>query len=447
MSWILLILSAPVLGVPFYLLFGNKRVGRRVARQMAKYQEHYEKEMRSVLPEPKAEVRHYLYEFSRRLGRQSDYIRNLTGEPLWDHTSVDYYPLGEDAFEQILKEVALAERFILLEYFIIEEGQMWDAMLSSLKSKLEQGLIIRIMYDDLGCMQTLPPGYDKYLQALGFEVAVFNKVRPHLNAKLNYRDHRKILVIDGNIGFTGGINFADEYINKKIKYGHWKDTTVRLKGDAVWSLTLMFFQQWMFSTNEDIDLTEYVPTISCPSDGYVQPFGDSPLDGENVAENAYIQIINHAKKYVWITTPYLIIDTQMTTALEIAAQSGIDVRIITPHFADKWYVHPVTRSNYLPLLRSGVRIFEYTPGFMHAKMFVSDDEVAIVGTTNMDFRSFYLHFECQVAFFASSMAHKVYQDIEQTLQLCTEISLLEQENLSPFVRFGRSVLKLFSPLM
>jgi cardiolipin synthase len=346
-----------------------------------------------------------------------------------------------------LDEVADAKRFILMEYFIIEDGKMWSTMLSLLLRKLEEGVVVRLMYDDLGSIQTLPSHYERTLRDMGIMVGVFNRIKPHLNAKLNYRDHRKILIVDGNVGFTGGINFADEYINRKIRFGHWKDTTVMLKGAAVWNLTLMFFQQWIFTTGEDVDLTDFVPTEEYPSDGLVQPFGDSPLDGENISENAYIQIINHARDYVWITTPYLIIDTQMTAALCVAAQSGVDVRIITPRFPDKWYVHPVSRSHYLQLLQAGVKVFEYTPGFMHAKMFVSDDEVSIVGTTNMDYRSFYLHFECGVAFFRSSVANKVRNDMVRTLDLCTEISLDVEENVSFPTRFARNVLKLFSPLM
>ncbi|MGI6467088.1 MAG: cardiolipin synthase [Sphaerochaetaceae bacterium] len=446
-AWMLVIMVAPIFGLPFYILFGNKRVGKRVALQMAKYQEHYEREIRSVLPTPSNEVFQQLKEYSPNLARQANYIANLAGAPLWDNTEVEYYPLGELAFEAILEEVKKAKKFILFEYFIVEEGEMWSSMLSLLKEKVDQGVVVRIMYDDLGSIRTLPPGYENELRQMGFLVGVFNKIKPHLNAKLNYRDHRKILIVDGDVGFTGGINFADEYINKKIRFGHWKDSTVMLKGDAVWNLTLMFFQQWVFTTNEDISLAQYVPKKSYPSDGFVQPFGDSPLDGENISEHAYIQIINHAQKYVWITTPYLIIDTQMMTALNIAAQSGVDVRIVTPYFHDKWYVHPVTRANYHSLLKSGVRIYEYTPGFMHAKMFVSDDEVAIVGTTNMDFRSFYLHFECGVAFFNSSISKKVRNDIADTIELSKEITLLEEESLTLPVRFARSVLKLFSPIM
>ncbi|MFA5570046.1 MAG: cardiolipin synthase [Sphaerochaetaceae bacterium] len=447
MTWIFVILLTPIIGVPFYMLFGNKRVGRRVARQMEKYQEHYEKEMRLNLPESTEGVMESLVSYSPHLARQASYIRNITGADLWERTAVDYFPLGEDVFADMLNEVDKAKKFILIEYFIIDEGLMWETLLEKLQVKLSEGVDIRIMYDDLGCMNTLPNGYEHTLRKMGFSVAVFNRVRPHLNAKLNYRDHRKIFVIDGNVGFTGGINIADEYINRNIRFGHWKDTTVKLTGDAVWNVTLMFFQQWTFTTGEEVELNKYVPTQSAKSDGFVQPFGDTPLDKENVSENAYIQIINHAKKYVWITTPYLILDPQMITALSIAAESGVDVRIITPHMPDKWYVHTVSRSYYQSLLESGVKICEYTPGFMHAKMFVSDDEVAIVGTTNMDFRSFYLHFECGVAFYKGSVVKKVRDDIAQVLELSTEITLLDQSTLPLSIRLGRSFLKIFSPLM
>jgi cardiolipin synthase len=447
LSWILVIMFVPIFGLPFFFLFGNQRVGRKVARTMAKYQEHYEREVRSVLPVPEASVAPKLASFSSNLKRQSDYIANIAGAPLWENTATAYFPLGEDAFKRILEEVNKATKFILFEYFIVEEGYMWSTMISLLEQKIKEGVQVRIMYDDLGSIRGLSANTEELLRQKGFKVGVFNRLKPHLNAKLNYRDHRKMLIIDGDVGFTGGINFADEYINRKLKYGHWKDTTVMLQGEAVWNLTMMFFQQWVFTTAEEIELAEYVPTKKYPSDGFVQPFGDSPLDGENISEHAYIQMINHAQRYVWITTPYLIIDTQMATALNIAAQSGIDVKIITPKIPDKWYVHPVTRSNYLALLASGVRIFEYAPGFMHAKMFVSDDEVAIVGTANMDYRSFYMHFECGVAFYNCSIVQEVRDDIAQSLELSSEVSLLEEESLSIWVRFGRSVLKLFSPLM
>ena len=271
--------------------------------------------------------------------------------------------------------------------------------------------------------------------------------KARLVIQMNNRDHRKICVIDGNVGFTGGINLADEYINQKEKYGHWKDTAVLLRGEAVQSLTEMFLELWQFTCHESLSLSDFLPTRSHSCAGFVQPYGDSPLDNFNLAENVYMQILNHAKNYVYITTPYLILDNEMINALCLAAQSGIDVRIITPHVPDKWYVHMVTRSHYSQLLRAGIRIFEYTPGFIHAKMFVSDDSTAIVGTTNVDFRSFYLHFECGVAFYLSPMVSKVKEDFLRTQNICEENTLEKERAVKAPIRILRSLLRAFAPLM
>lgn len=304
------------------------------------------------------------------------------------------------------------------------------------------------MFDDMGSVETLPPGYGTTLEKYGIKCAVFNPFKPHLNMAMNYRDHRKICVIDGNVGFCGGINLADEYINAYPKHGHWKDTAVVLYGDGVWSLTMMFLTLWDFTKNEaDLGYSKYMPTKHYESDGYVQPYGDTPLDNTNVGENIYMQIINRATDYVYITTPYLILDNEMVTALKNAAETGIDVRIITPHIADKWYVHIVTRSFYKNLIRSGVKIYEYTPGFVHAKMFVSDDTSAIVGTTNMDYRSFYLHFECGVCFYYSSMVDKVKNDIVETLDKCQEITMDDVNQISIFKRILAAIIRIFSPMM
>lgn len=324
---------------------------------------------------------------------------------------------------------------------------MWDSILKILENKRAHGVEVRILYDDVGCVATLPALYADYLRQKGFQVGVFNPFRPRLNAATNYRDHRKICVIDGNVGFTGGINLADEYINQKEKYGHWKDTAVLLRGEAVQSLTEMFLELWQFTCHESLSLSDFLPSRSHSCAGFVQPYGDSPLDNFNLAENVYMQILNHAKNYVYITTPYLILDNEMINALCLAAQSGIDVRIITPHIPDKWYVHMVTRSHYSQLLRAGIRIFEYTPGFIHAKMFVSDDSTAIVGTTNVDFRSFYLHFECGVAFYLSPMVSKVKEDFLRTQNICEEITLEKERAVKAPIRILRSLLRAFAPLM
>ena len=303
------------------------------------------------------------------------------------------------------------------------------------------------MYDDLGSIMTLPVNYDVQLRNAGIQCAVFNPFKPRLNATMNYRDHRKITVIDGNVGFCGGINIADEYINAYEKHGHWKDTGVLLRGDAVWNLTAMFLSLWNFTSPTDKPFEQYRPTIHCESDGYVQPFGDSPLDHINVSEETYMQIINRATRYVYITTPYLILDNEMITALQVAARSGVDVRIVTPHVPDKWLVHQTTQSFYQVLLDAGVRIYEYTPGFVHAKMYVSDDTVAIVGTANMDYRSFYLHFECGVCFFRSSVVQDVRADIEHLLTQCFEIPKDYIRHVRLWKRIVRAFLRLFSPMM
>ena len=303
------------------------------------------------------------------------------------------------------------------------------------------------MYDDVGSIFTTPSHYDRTLRGLGLEVVAFNPLRTHLNSRLNSRDHRKVIVIDGNIGYTGGMNIADEYINRTIKYGHWKDTAVKITGDAVWSLTQMFLQLWSFSTGVTEQFALYQPTITAKTDGFVQPFGDNPLDSHNVAENAYIQVINMAKRYVYITTPYLVLDNEMLTALKIAAQSGVDVRIVTPYIPDKKGVFLVTRANYYKLLEAGVKIYEYTPGFIHAKMFVSDDHVAIIGTINMDYRSFYLHFENAIVLYGSSAIKHVYEDIERTIMLGKPITTKLLKARPWHQRLGGMILKIAAPML
>ncbi len=447
MIWVIILLAAPVFSVPFYIIFGNKRDSRKVARQMALYNQYVNTEGAQDCSLGSAQVREKLEEYSPEYGRQSDYITNLTRSCLFDKTSVTYYPSGESSFEAIMEDMRKANRFILIETFIIDFGYLWEAVLSLLKEKVEERVEVYLLYDDVGTIQNFPPSYHKVLAKTGIKVAVFNRLRGHLNPRLNYRDHRKLVIIDGDVGYTGGINIADEYINRKIRFGHWKDTSVRLEGNAVVSMTTMFFQQWGFTTKEYIDIEKFTPRKSVESDGFIQPFGDSPLDNYNIAENAYIQMINHATKYLWLTTPYLILDTQMITALTMASESGVDVRIITPSVPDKWYVHAVSRSHYGQLIRSGVRIYEYTPGFIHAKMFVSDDRAAIVGTTNMDYRSFYLHFECGVAFFDSSVVHEVRNDIMKVMDVSREITEQAVDQTPLPTRFLRNVLKLFSPIM
>ena len=445
-AWIIPILLFPIFGGLFYIMFGMNQLSNREKKKMAVIGECTIKALQqeeSILEELEKE--------SSTAANQARYIRNYAYCPPYKNTKTEYLPLGEIAFERLKEELRKAEHYIFLEYFIIQEGIMWNSILEILQEKVAQGVDVRVIYDDVGCIMTLPYKYNKKLESMGIKCCVFNPFIPILSSRLNNRDHRKILVIDGHTGFTGGINLADEYINAYEKHGHWKDTAIMLKGDAVWSLTVMFLTLWSYHTNVNEDYNQYKPNVyqKEPHEGrgYVQPFTDSPLDGEAVGETVYLNLINKAKKYVYINTPYLIIDNEMVTALCNAAKTGIDVRIVTPHIADKWYVHAVTRAYYEVLLESGVKIYEYTPGFIHAKTFVVDDLYSVVGTINLDYRSLYLHFECGVWMYKNESVQAVKEDFIKTLEVCQEITLKECQEVAWYKKFGRSILRVFAPLM
>ena len=360
---------------------------------------------------------------------QVRYLQGFAGFPVYTGSTAKYLSPGEVKFQHLLEELEKAEQYIFLEYFIVQEGVMWDAILEILKRKVRQGVKVRLMYDDLGCFFLLPKDYAEQMKKLGIECVVFNPFRPFLTVVQNNRDHRKIVSIDGKVAFTGGINLADEYINAVEKHGHWKDASIMVTGRAAWSFTLMFLQMWEVCTGLDEDYTLYYPwkDAPCPvrSDGFVQPYADSPMDKENVGEHVYMQIINNAKKCVYINTPYLIIDDSMVSALCLAAISGVDVRIVTPHIWDKKLVHMTTRSYYRELISAGVKIYEYSKGFIHSKTFVSDDRVGTVGTTNLDFRSLYLHFECGTLLIDNRAVMEIKEEFLKTLEICQPVTLEE----------------------
>ena len=443
-SWIIAIMLFPLLGGLFYLAWGNKGIPKKERLQM---RQHI-KSRPQIFPRSNG-GNIGLGSGNPGLDVQSAYIYHITGFQAFDSTTAKYCPLGENQLRLMMQELPQAKKFILLEYFIIEQGVMWNSILDILLERVSAGVEVLVLYDDVGCMQTLPPGYDRHLQNMGIRCAVFNPMRASLKAAVNYRDHRKICVIDGHTGFCGGINLADEYINVKEKHGHWKDTAVMLKGPGVYSLTQIFLQNWSFSTGEtQEELSRFlIMPPNKEAKGWVQSYSDTPLDRWNVAENVYLQIISRANRYVYITTPYLILDNEMVTVLRCAAQSGIDVRIITPHIADKWYVHRVTRSYYRPLIAAGVKIYEYLPGFIHAKMFISDDQVAVVGTANLDYRSLYLHYECAVAFFEAPIVEEVKRDVLDTIEQSQLITREELDAESQWKRFVSSLLRLFAPFM
>ena len=442
-AWLIPILLFPVLGGLVYLVFGSDRTGKYIRNKMGRI----EKEMQDGIS--KANERSGIEKMPPDVVNQSHYISNSAHCPPYKNTTVEYLPMGEVKFERMVQELKKAKRYIFMEYFIIQEGTMWNTILDVLEEKAKEGVDVRVIYDDMGCILTLPTGYKKTLREKGIQCQIFNPFIPILSSHFNTRDHRKICVIDGNVGFTGGINLADEYINGYEKHGHWKDTAILLKGEAVFSLTTMFLSMWDYLIKkEGEDYAAYYPdSWDENAQGIVQPFADNPLDDEAVGETVYLNLINKAKRYVYITTPYLILSNEMVTAMNTAAKSGVDVRIITPHVPDKWYVHAVSRSYYEMLVEAGVKIYEYTPGFVHAKTFVVDDEYAVVGTINLDYRSLYLHFECAAWMYKASCVTDVRDDFLKTQQMSQEITLEECRNISIPRRLGRSVLRVLAPLM
>ena len=421
-KWVIIILALPVYGLFLYLIFARSDIidiitgGRNktlrasmtwgtafLYKDPAVYAN-----LGNVYPDKKR--------IAGYLGRK--------GQPLYSNTHCEYYPLGELQFTAMLNDMEKAERFIFLEYFIIRRSELWDKMQDILIRKASQGVEVRVMMDDIGSI-FFPQRIVKKLKANNIQVLRFNNVHGFFSKYyFNFRNHQKITAIDGNVAYTGGANIGDEYTNTYPKLGHWKDTAIRLEGDAVWSLTVTFLQMWDGETKSRSDYEKYRPAVSCEAGGFYQPFMDGPVvDGDSIAKNIYKLFIYNAKKYIYITTPYLVVDTTMLDALRIAAKGGTDVRIIVPKIWDKWYVHTVTLSNYQTLLEAGVRIFEYTPGFIHAKTIISDDEHAVIGTINMDFRSYYLSYENGVWICGAPVIQDMKKDMEETFALCKEIEL------------------------
>lgn len=443
-AWIIPILLFPVFGGLFYLMFGGNRLSHLTRKRM-KWMEN--KLKTTLSPDFKAET---LAPLGEDAVIQASYLERMAYCPVYGGTDTEYFPLGDFCFPRMLEELRKAERYIFLEYFIIHEGVMWDAILEILAEKAAAGVDVRVIYDDFGCILTLPRDYDKQLEEMGIRCCVFNRLVPILSIRLNNRSHRKLLIIDGKVGFTGGVNLADEYINQVVRYGHWKDSAILLRGEAVWSMTVMFLIMWghIRELREDYDRYRpaFLPQKRPEGEGFVQPYVDSPLDGEAVGETVYLNLIGRARRYVYIMTPYLIIDDTMNTALSIAAKSGVDVRILTPYIPDKKIVFEVTRAHYEPLLRAGVRIYEYTPGFVHSKSFVVDDEYGVVGSVNMDFRSLFLHFENGVLLFRTPSVLDIRADFEKTLALCSEVTLSDCMKLSFRKRILRAILRVFAPI-
>ena len=444
-SWIVFILVFPFVGSVFYLYvqlgWARRFIGKKLRLLQVEISEYMKQD---------PEIISYMKSSRASNTKLTHYLFKELSFPTYSHTDLDYYPSGEAKFKALIKDLKKAQKFIFMEYFIVEEGKMWNTILEVLEEKVAEGVEVRFMYDGMCSIAQLPYDYPHRLKAKGIKCKVFNPLRPILATVQNSRDHRKICVIDGKIGYTGGINLADEYINERKRFGHWKDTAIRLKGDAVRSLTVMFLQMWNVTERRSENYARYLRPTRPGFDrasGYVLPYADNPYDKEAVGEEVYLHILNHARDYVHIMTPYLILDYDMIRTLLRVAKSGIEVVIIMPRIPDKKYAFDLAKTYYQELLQAGVQIYEYTPGFIHAKVFVSDDDTATVGTINLDYRSLYLHFECGVFIYHNRVVHEIEKDFQQTLRESHKVTLTEVQNRSLYSKVCGHLLRLIAPLM
>ena len=444
LPWLLILFILPFIGAFIYMLFTS-------TEQSKKEYQRFEKAHRSLQPHlAQSEIEmEKLKAQDENAWSQAMYICNAAGMSC-KSADVTYYCLGEEFHQALLDSLKLAEKFIFMEYFIIQSGWMWDSIHDVLKEKAAQGIKVYLMYDDFGCMTTLPEQYYEEMRKEGIQCVPANKFKIVLSRIHNNRDHRKITVIDGKVGFIGGINLADEYINRAIKYGHWKDTAVKIEGEAVKNLAFLFMEFWNMQVDEQLDGREYLCTdmLFRHGDGLVIPYGDGPepLYCETIGKNVYLNMIHTARNYLYITTPYLICDHELMSALKLAARKGVDVRIITPHIPDKKIIFLMTKSSYETLVGSGVRIYEYTPGFIHAKSMVCDDKFAVCGTINLDYRSLVHHFECAAWMYRVDCISAMKADFMETLSVSEQVSL-ENAKLKTWQRILAEVLKIFAPLL
>ena len=440
--WLLFVLILPVAGFMLYFIFYSRKLQKKYTKRLD--------ELR-LAGANKDDTKAFssLKDKDAIAYGQARMLCNISDSHIFENSSTQYFSLGEDMHKSMLKDLKEAKRFIFLEFFIIEEGKFWDSILDILKEKVKCGVDVRVLYDDIGCMQTLPGNYTKILKDHGILATPFSRLKGQADSEFNNRSHRKIMVIDGNIGYTGGVNIADEYINEKERFGHWKDVGIRIEGEAVWGLTELFLTDFGINYKGNLPIRDDLyPSAMGEGKGYIIPFGDGPrpMYMRNVGKTAIINILSTSTDYVYITTPYLIIDNELCTAIENTAIRGVDVRIITPHIPDKKMVFSMTRSFYLRLMRAGVKIYEYTPGFIHAKVVLCDDKYAMVSTINLDYRSLVHHFENGVWLYKCDCIADIRADLDNTISKSEKI---EKENLKTnlFARFFRSIVRIFAPLL
>lgn len=447
MPWIMLIMAVPLVGLFLYLLMGTSNSTKKSTKRLAQIDAHVFPKLKQ-----KPEVFRALEQKDMGIAGNVRYLLDYAHYPVYQNTDVVYYKDAAEALEAQKESLEKAGKFIFMEYHAIEDLESFGGIKDILARKAAQGVEVRVFYDDIGSIGFINPQFIKSMKELGIQCRVFNPVTPILNIFMNNRDHRKITVIDGKVGFTGGYNLANEYFHVTEPYGFWKDTGIRLTGDAVRSLTITFLEMWNYmkkTEDEDEDYEKYLPKIEyrAEEEGFVQPYADSPLDGENVGESVYINILNQAKHYCYFVTPYLIITDELNRAFELAAKRGVDVRLITPGIPDKKIIYQMTRSYYNGLVRHGVRVYEYTPGFCHAKMCIADDASAIVGTINLDFRSLYHHFENACYLYECKAVKEIRQDFDEMMEVSNEVTEKYNTGRSTALRLGQCILRLFAPLL
>ena len=442
--WMLPILLFPVFGALFYLYISFQPGTGYIYRRLTMLGHQSKKYLKQ-----NSQQKEKLKQENPQMDGMVSYMMEHGNCPVYGQTSVTYFPLGDDMFPEMLRQIEKAEKFIFMEYFILEEGYMWETILELLKKKVKEGVEVRVLYDGMCVLTLLPSFYPRILEKEGIRCKMFAPIKPLFSSHYNNRDHRKILVIDGKTGFTGGINLADEYINKKERFGHWKDTGLMIQGAAVQKFTCMFLEMWNVSERRDPDYETFLtaPDTDRQDDGYVIPYDVMPYGTERMGKQVYLDILNTACKYVHIMTPYLILDYEMITALTFAAKRGVEVAIIMPHIPDKKYAFALAKTYYNELLEAGVQIWEYEPGFVHAKVFVSDDKKAAVGTVNLDYRSLYHHFECGVFFYGNSEIKKVEEDFQKTKEKSIFITPADYKKLKLTTRLEGKVLRIVAPLM
>ncbi len=442
--WLIVIMGLPILGALLYLFVGNKGSGRKLKEKM----DPVRAGLKGTLP-TNSEIFGELEEKDKRCAQTLNHIYETTGFPIYACDDVKYYPLGEDMFADMCVELEKAEKFVFIEYFIISSGKFWDTMVDILAKKAAKGVDVRVMYDDLGCIATYSKSDVKELEKKGIKCIPFNPFFS-IKTQLNNRDHRKLMVIDGRVAFSGGVNIADEYINETHPFGKWKDIGFRINGEAVKSYTYMFVEFWNSFENTSPINKEIIGDYSYSKpekyNGYILPYYDNPIEGEPTSNIFFTEVLSTATNYVYFYTPYLMLGDTLYDAFIRAAQRGVDVRLILPGIPDKKLVYRMSRSYYRPLLEAGAKIYEYTPGFVHAKAFVADDIICGIGTVNLDYRSLFLHYECFSAFYDSSVMADLKKDMENSFDESRMVDISDTRR-GVWGSFLDGVLRILAPLM